>query len=81
MDPDRHLLSANIEVKLTADGNQWYVVACSASIENTEHYAFPPGEFFPSKDAAITEMKRRIMAWFKERGRKETEGKVEWRVP
>jgi hypothetical protein len=36
---------------------------------------------FPSKDAAITEMKRRIMAWFEEKGRKEAEEKVEWRVP
>jgi hypothetical protein len=81
MDPAKNLLSANIEVKLTADGNQWYVVACSASIENTEHYALPPGEFFPSKDTAIAEMKRRIMAWLKERGRKETEATVAWRVP
>ena len=81
MDPDRHLLSANIEVKLTMDGTRWSVVACSANIENTEHRAFLPGEFFPSKDAAITEMKRRIMAWLKERGRKETEEKVAWRVP
>lgn len=81
MDPDKNELSANIEVKLTVDETRWYVVACSANIENTEHRAFLPGEFFPSKDAAITEMKRRIMAWFKERGRKETEGKVEWRVP
>ncbi len=78
MDPDKNLLSANIEVKLTV--TRWYVVACSANIENTEHRAFPPSEFFPSKDVAITEMKRRIMAWFKERGRKETEEKVAWRV-
>lgn len=81
MDPDRHLLRANIEGKLTADGNYWYAVACSANIENTECSAFPPGELFPSKDLAITLLKRRIMAWFKERGRKETEEKVEWRVP
>jgi len=81
MDADRNLLRANIEVKLTADGNHWYVVACSANIENTECYASPPGEFFTSKDVAITELKRRIMAWFKERGRKETEATVAWRVP
>ena len=81
MDPDTHQLSAHIEVKLTVDETRWYVVACSANIENAEHRAFPPGEFFPSQDAAIAEMKRRIMAWFKQRGRKETEEKVEGRVP
>lgn len=81
MDPDRNLLRANIEVKLTADGNHWYVVACTANIENKTFYDVPPGEFFPSKDAAITELKRRIMAWFREKDRKEPEEKVEWRVP
>jgi hypothetical protein len=75
------MLTANIEIKLTMDGTRWYVVACSASIDNKELYAIPPGEFFPSKDVAISELKRRIMAWFTERGRKETEEKVEWRVP
>ena len=75
------MLSANIEIKLTMDGNQWYVAACSANIDNNNFYAIPPGEFFPSKDVAIGELKRRIMAWFKENGRKETEEKVEWRVP
>ena len=75
------VLTANIEIKLTVDGTRWYVVACSAGIENTDHYAISPGEFFPSKDVAITELKRRMMAWFSERGRKETEEKVEWRVP
>ena len=75
------MLTANIEIKLTVDGAQWYVVACSASIDNKDLFAIPPGEFFPSKDVAITELKRRIMAWFTERGRKETEEKVEWRVP
>ena len=75
------MLTANIEIKLTVDGTRWYVVACSASIDNKDLYAIPPGEFFPSKDVAITELKRRIMAWFTERGRAETEEKVEWRVP
>ena len=75
------MLTANVEIKLTVDGTRWYVVACSASIDNKDLYAIPPGEFFPSKDVAITELKRRIMAWFTERGRKETEEKVEWRVP
>lgn len=75
------VLTANIEIKLTVDGTRWYVVACSASIDNNNLYAIPPGEFFPSKDVAITELKRRIMAWFSERGRKETEENVEWRVP
>ena len=75
------MLTANIEIRLTVDGTRWYVVACSASIDNKDVYAIPPGEFFPSKDVAITELKRRIMAWFTERGRTETEEKVEWRVP
>lgn len=77
----RNVLTANIEIKLTVDGCQWYVAACSASIDNKDFYAIPPGEFFPSKDVAITELKCRIMAWFKERCRKETEENVEWRVP
>lgn len=81
MDPDRQMLTANIEIKLTVDGNHWYLVACSANIDNKDLYAIPPGELFSSKDVAITELKRRIMAWFKERGRKETEERVEWRVP
>ena len=76
-----NMLTANIEIKLTVDGTRWYVVACSASIDNKVLYAIPTGEFFPSKDVAITELKRRIMAWFTERGRTETEEKVEWRVP
>jgi hypothetical protein len=75
------MLSANIEVKLTVDGNQWYVAACSANINNNDLYSIPPGEFFASKDVAITELKRRIMEWFKQRGRTETDAKVEWRVP
>ncbi len=75
------MLTANIETKLTMDGSRWYVAACSASIDNKDLYAIPPGEFFPSKDVAITELKIRIMAWFKQRGRKETEEKVQWRIP
>lgn len=75
------MLSANIDIKLTVDGHQWYVVAGSANIDNTTFYTIPPGECFPSKDVAIGELRRRIMAWFKEQGRKETEEKVEWRVP
>ena len=81
MDPDRKMLRANIEIKLTVDGNHWYVVACSATIDNTECYVIPPGEFFPSKDVAITEMKRRILEWFKEKGGTEKAEKIEWRVP
>ena len=74
-------LSANIEIEITEDGTRWYVAACSADIENKVFYAIPPGESFPSKDVAITTLMGRIMAWFKEKGRKETEEKVEWRVP
>jgi hypothetical protein len=75
------MLSANIEIKLTRDGTRWYVAACTANIDNANFYAAPPGESFPSKDLAIQEFKRRIMAWFEERGRKETEEMVQWRVP
>ena len=75
------MLSANVEIKLTMDGTRWYVVACSATIDNTAHYTCPPGECFSDKDVAIAELKRRIMTWFKQQGRKETEEKVEWRVP
>jgi len=75
------MLRGNIEVKLTADGTRWYVVACSANIGNTKSIAFPSAGFFLAKDTAITEMKHRIMAWFRKHGRKETEEKVEWRVP
>ena len=81
MDPDRKILRANIEIKLTEDGNRWYVAACSANIENKDFSTTPLGEFFPNKDAGITEMKRRVLAWFEEKGRTETEEKVEWRVP
>ena len=75
------MLKANIEIKLNENGNQWYVEACSANIHNKELKLLPSGELFPTKDVGITEMKRRIMAWFKEKGRTETEEKVEWRVP
>ncbi len=75
------MLKANIEIKLNADGNQWYVDACSASIDNKELRQMPSGERFGTKDLAITEMKRRIMEWFKEKGRTETDDAVEWRVP
>jgi hypothetical protein len=81
MDPDRKMLTGNIEIKLTVDGKQWYVAACSANIENKDLHTIPPGEVFSSKDAAIMEMKRRIMEWLKEKGRAETEEKVKWRVP
>ena len=80
MDPDRKILRANIEIKPTVDGNRWYVAACSANIENKEFSTIPLDELFPSKDAGITEMTRRVMAWFKEKGRTETEEKVEWRI-
>ena len=75
------ILKANIEIKLNDDGDRWYVEACSANIDNEALKLLPSGELFPTKDAGITEMKRHVMAWFKERGRKETKEKVEWRVP
>jgi hypothetical protein len=75
------MLKANIEIKLTDEGNRWYVAACSANIDNKAIHPMPSGERFPTKDAGITEMKRRLMEWFKEKGRTETEEKVEWRVP
>jgi hypothetical protein len=74
-------LRANIEIKPAVDGNHWYVAGCSADIENKVFYAHPPGEFFPSKDVAITTLMGHIMGWFKGKGRKETEEEVEWRVP
>ena len=73
-------LRANIEIKLDVNGTHWYVADCSADIENKVFYAHPPGDFFPSKDVAITTLIGRIMAWFKEKGRKETDKEVEWRV-
>ena len=81
MDRDKKILTGNIEIKLTADGKHWYLAACSANIENKDWYAIPPGGFFPTKDEAVAQLKRRMMAWFKERGRNETEESVEWRVP
>jgi hypothetical protein len=75
------MLKANIEIKLNDDGDRWYVAACCANIENNDLRLMPSGELFHTKDAGITEMKRRIMEWFKEKGRTETEEKVEWRVP
>lgn len=81
MDQDTNILSGNSEIKLTADGRHWYVAACFANIENKDCYAIPPGDLFPTKDEAIAHLKRRIMAWFKERGRSEPEERVEWRVP
>ena len=81
MDRDKKILTGNIEVKLTADGKHWYVAACSANIENKDCYATPPGDLFPTKDEAVAQLKRHIMAWFKEKGRSETEENVEWRVP
>ena len=75
------MLGANIEIKLSVDGTRWQVAACLANIDNKNFYATPLSESFPSKDLAIRECKLRIMAWFKEKGRKETEEEVEWRVP
>ena len=75
------MLKANIEIKLNDDGDRWHVAACSANIDNKDLRLLPSGELFPTKDAAIMEMKRRIMEWFKEKGRTETEEKVKWRVP
>ena len=49
------MLIANIGIKLTVDGGRWYVTPGSASIDIKNVYAIPPGEFFPSKDVAITE--------------------------
>jgi hypothetical protein len=75
------MLKANVEIKLNDDGDRSYVAACSANIDNNVIHPLPSGEIFHTKDAAITEMKRRIMEWFKEKGRTETEEKVKWRVP
>jgi hypothetical protein len=75
------MLKANIEIKLNDKGDRWYVEACSANIDNTDLHPMPSGELFGTKDLAITEMKRRVMEWFKEKGRMETEDKIKWRVP
>ena len=75
------MLKANIEIKLNDEGDQWYVKACSANINNKDLHPMPSGELFKTKDLAITEMKRRIMKWFKEKGCTETEDAVEWRIP
>ncbi len=75
------MLKANSEIKLNNDGDRGYVEACSANIDNKNLHPMPSGELFYTKDAAITEMKHRIMERFKEKGRTETEEKVEWRVP
>jgi hypothetical protein len=53
------MLKANIEIKLNEVGDRWYVAACSANIENKDLYHMPSGELFPTKDEAITGMKRR----------------------
>ena len=55
------------------------VEVCSANIENKDLKVLPSGARFPTKDAGITEMKR-VMAWLKEKGRTDTDEKVEWRV-
>ncbi len=52
-----------------------------ANIDNKTLHTIPSGELFRTKDLAITEMKRRIMEWFREKGRTEMEDKIEWRIP
>lgn len=74
-------LKANIEIKPNDEGDQWCVKSCSANINNKDLCPMPSGELFRTKDLAITEMKRRIMEWFKEKGCTETEDAVEWRIP
>ena len=78
---DPNMLQANIEIKLNDAGDQWYVAACSANIDNKDFYPMPLGERFATKDEAITEMKRRMIEWFTKNGRMKTEEKIEWRVP
>lgn len=75
------MLKANIEIQLNDDGDRWYVEVCSANIDNKDLHPMPSGELFRTKDLAITEMKRRIMEWFKKKGRTEKEDAIEWRVP
>jgi hypothetical protein len=75
------MLKANIEIKLNDDGDQWCVGTCSAIIDNKDLMLLRSGELFPTKDAGLMEMKRRVMAWLKEKGRTETEEMVDFRVP
>ena len=77
----KRTLKGNIEIKLNAEVDRWRVEACSANIDNELLHAMPSGELFETKDLALTEMKRRIMEWFKEKGCMETEDAVDWRVP
>ena len=74
------MLKANIEVKPNDNGDRWRVETCSAYIDNKDLMLLRSGELFPTKDAGIMEMKGRVMAWLKEKGRTETEEKVEFRV-
>ena len=74
------MLKANIEIKLNDDGDRWCVEACSAYIEEKALMLLRSGELFCTKDAGIMEMKHRVMAWLKEKGRTETEEQVEFRV-
>ena len=74
------MLKATIKLKPNDNGDRWCVESCSACIENKALMFLRSGELFSSKDAGIMEMKHRVMAWLKEKGRMETEEKVEFRV-
>ena len=74
------LLKASIKIKPNDNGDWWCVETCSAYIDNKDLMYLRSGELFPTKDAGLMEMKRRVMAWLKEKGRTETEEKVEFRV-
>jgi len=71
---------ANIKIKPNDNGDWWCVETCSAYIDNKDLMYLRSGELFPTKDAGIMEMKHRVMAWLKDKGRTETEEKVEFRV-
>ncbi len=74
------MLKANIKIKPNDNGDWWCVETCSAYIDNKDLMYLRSGELFPTKDAGIMEMKHRVMAWLKDKGRTETEEKVEFRV-
>jgi hypothetical protein len=74
------MLKANIKIKPNDNGDWWCVETCSAYIDNKDLMYLRSGELFPTKDAGIMEMKHRVMAWLKDKGRTETEEKVEFQV-
>jgi hypothetical protein len=80
LDSRETMLKANIKIKPNDNGDWWCVETCSAYIDNKDLMYLRSGELFPTKDAGIMEMKHRVMAWLKDKGRTETEEKVEFRV-